>query len=128
MSPYIMAWTMVDKVAAVYYDFNMVDPEILQHNLQFYGIMGNSYRLIESFLQIRKQFVQANNSCSGMKRIKYKIPEGSVLGLIQLTIYLNYIANIKLDGKKIIYADDMSLLYTYSHDAVLKIQIQDDVK
>lgn len=77
-----MAWTMVDKVAAVYYDFNMVDPEILQHKLQFYGIMGNSYRLIESFLQIRKQFVQANNFCSGMKRIKYKVPEGSVLGLI----------------------------------------------
>lgn len=31
MSPYMMAWTMVDEAAAVYYDFDMVDPEILQH-------------------------------------------------------------------------------------------------
>lgn len=117
-------------VAGVFYDlskaFDLVDHEILLRKLRFYGIVGNAHKLIESYLRNRKQFVQIDGCSSRMEDIQYGVPQGSVLGPLLFTVYLNDIANMKLHGKLIMYADDMSLFYPYCHEVILKAQIEHD--
>lgn len=72
--------------------------------------------MIKSFLLERKQYVNINDYKSNVESVKHGVPQGSVMGPLLFTIYINYIANLKLHGKLIMYADDISLLYPYNHE------------
>lgn len=117
-------------VAGIFYDlskaFDLVDHEILIQKLEFYGLQASAIHLIRSYLQGRKQYVQIENSTSSVGLVKYGVPQGSVLGPLLFTLYINDISNLNLNGKLVMYADDISLFYPYHHDVILKAQIEHD--
>lgn len=59
-----------------------------------------------SYLSDRKQVVLINDHLSSEKPILTGVPQGSVLGPLLFLIYVNTLANLKLNASLIMYADD----------------------
>lgn len=117
-------------VGGVFYDFSrafdLVDHTILCQKLYFYGIRGSELELFRNYLYNRRQYVQINNAKSSIKPVLNGVPQGSVLGPLLFKLYLNDIANLELDGKLFMYADDLCVFYPYKENLVLKINIERD--
>ena len=70
-----------------------VDHNILLRKLFHYGIRDNNLKLLQSYLQNRKQYVSYQNT----EKIEYKnvicgVPQGSILGpLLFFSIYKRYL-------------------------------------
>ena len=77
----------------IYTDFSKAFDSVPHHRLlkkvQAYGIQGSLWRWIENFLKDRKQRVILGSQKSEWKPVTSSIPQGSVLGTILFTIFIN---------------------------------------
>ena len=94
--------------------FDTLDHNILLHKLKIYGINGNAYRLCESYLTNRQQYVEYNGYNSELLTIQTGVPQGSILGPVFFLIYVNDFARSTNMFRFIMYADDTTLLATLS--------------
>ena len=60
--------------------FDTLVHSVLLHKCKHYGIDGLAYKLIESYLESRKQYVEFNAERSDIKSINSRVPQGSILG------------------------------------------------
>lgn len=60
----------------------------------------------ESYLGNRQQRVNLNGNLSDYKYVEFGVPQGSVLGPVLFTIYINSLANVVRHSKLQMYADD----------------------
>lgn len=73
-----------------------VDHKILCNKLYLYGMRGVALRLVESYLENRKQcVVELERNCEMQKSeiatVKKEVPQGSILGsLLYFYIQMNY--------------------------------------
>ena len=82
--------------------------------LEYYGIRGSAYNLLESYLVKREQYVKFNNYNS--KQIETKsVPQGSILGTLLLCIYINDLVLASDKVNHIMYADDTTLYFTLQY-------------
>ena len=84
-----------------------------------YGVRGVVYNLLKSYLTERKQFVYINRSYSTTKTIQFGDPQGSNLGPILFSIYVNDMFNI-FDFSPVLYADDTCLYVKASKEKDLE--------
>lgn len=89
--------------------FDTVDHRLLIEDLSRIGINGICQKWFDSYLKNRKQQVLLKNSLSDEININTGVPQGSILGPILFTIYINEIKNIFInhDIRYHIYADDI---------------------
>lgn len=117
-------------VAGIFYDFtkafDLIDHKILIQKLRYYGICGRELSLLRSYLTNRKQFVQINSQKSTSRDVEHGVPQGSVLGPLLFTIFLNDLKNLCLSGKLFMYADDICLFYPYRHETAVKVYMERD--
>ena len=92
--------------------FDMVNHKILLSKLGCYGIRGLALSWFQSYLSNRKQIFKVNNSLSTFQNITCGIPQGSNLGPLLFTIYINDLPNSLEITEPAMFADDTSLTAT----------------
>ena len=115
------------KTACIYLDlaraFDTVNIEILLKKLYSYGITGTSHNLLKSYLSQRSHRLKYNDIVSDEKHISCGVPQGSILGPLLFTLYINDISNVCDEAKILLFADDTALLYSAPTLDLLQIKI-----
>mgnify|MGYP003507204238 CR=1 FL=1 len=89
--------------------FDTVPHERLVLKLEAYGITGRISGWVKSFLSDRSQRVRVNDDFSGNTAVKSGIPQGSILGPILFTIFINDLPK-DIDVYCKLFADDTKVL------------------
>jgi endonuclease/exonuclease/phosphatase family metal-dependent hydrolase len=88
--------------------FDVIDHDLLLKKLRYYSISENTILLLKSFLIDREQTVFINKLKSNPQLIKYGVPQGSVLGPLLFSIYINDLP-LHITDKCEMFADDTTL-------------------
>lgn len=106
--------------------FDTVNHNILISKLQHYGIRGTANSLFASFLTNRYQYVSLNGVKSSIKPINCGVPQGSVLGPLLFTLYINDISNCTTCDPRL-FADDTCLILHSDKLSDLNNKVTDEV-
>ena len=98
----------------------------MRKQLEKYGIKGTAHKLIRSYLSNRKQVCILNNSKSQQKTVQCGIPQGSNLGPLLLTIYINDLPNCLKHTQASMFADDTNLTCTGSSANEIEYKLNSD--
>ena len=92
--------------------FDTLHFDILLHKLYYYGVTSVSFELIRSYLTNRKQYVRFKTYKSDYMDIKSGVPQGSLLGPLLFSIYINDILTVRKKFQCLMYADD-TIIYSW---------------
>lgn len=102
--------------------FDTVPHERLLIMVDYYGIRGNMFNWIRTFLSNRKQSVSVNGTHSSSRPVVSGVPQGSVLGPALFLLFINDISN-SIQSKLRLFADDCVLSREVaSHQDCLTLQ------
>ena len=90
--------------------FDTISHEKMIKKLEALGLDGLTLGWFNSYLLDRSQCVKLNNMISDTLPITYGVPQGSILGPILFSIYINDIADIVNCGI-VLYADDTVIFH-----------------
>lgn len=113
-----------NKIIGIFIDlkkaFDSLDNSILIKKLEYYGIRGPYNKLIESYLTNRKCITHVRDVVSSTRQIKFGVPQGSILGPLLFTLYINDIKNLARDDEINLFADDTSIFCSSKNYRLLK--------
>ena len=106
-SGYVNAVVFLDVKKA----FDTVSHPILLSKLYSYGVKGNAYELLSSYLDNRTQKCAVNGVLSKSCTLTCEIPQGKTLGPLLFLLYINDLPNCLSNSQPRMYADDTHLTY-----------------
>ena len=92
--------------------FDCIPHDLLIAKLHAYGFSQKTVTFIYSYLKRRKQKVKVNNFLSDFLTLLSGVPQGSLLGSILFTIFLNDLLSILKLSDLFNFADDNSISTT----------------
>lgn len=107
-----------NQVDVIYTDYNKafdrIDHFILLQKLNSMGIRGDLLRWFSSYLENRSQAVALHNYTSSWISVPSGCPQGSLLGPLLFTVYVNDIDACLRSSKLLCFADDMKIFAAIS--------------
>ncbi len=101
----------------VLYDFSNAFPSVhhglMLSKLRNLGLSNPAVKWFQSYLTDRKQQVSTGSDVSSLLRIEYGVPQGSVLGPLLYSLYVNDISNVFNSSNFHLYADDLQNYVTF---------------
>ena len=95
--------------------FDVIDHVLLLRKLSFYGMSDTALELFQSYLTNRQKCVTVGTKTSPLSTLKFGVPQGSVLGPILFSLYINDLP-LYIETLCELFADHTSL---HSHHANL---------
>ena len=83
---------------------------IVLHKLKMYGIDGNLHQWLTDYLSNRKQRVVLNNSFSSWSNVPAGVPQGSILGPLLFSLYINDLPKFISHSKVVLYANECTFI------------------
>ena len=107
--------------------FDTMDHAILLGKLKLCGVSSQSLNWFQSYLSDRKQQTFIDGVQSDFCNITCGIPQGSILGPLLFTIYINDLPSCNLFSKPRMYADDTTLTTSAEDPCVLEHKMNYDM-
>ncbi|KAJ4446153.1 hypothetical protein ANN_12846 [Periplaneta americana] len=87
--------------------FDTVEIDILISKLRQMHLSESAVTWMDSYLRDRQQCVYHDNCCSSWRHVRAGVPQGSVLGPLLFTLYINGISSVLEHCQYHLYADDL---------------------
>ena len=89
--------------------FDTLTFEVLLYKLKYYGVTDTAFDLLKSYLTNRKQYVVFDSCQSEHVEIYTGVPQGSILGPLFFSIYINDLITVSDRLNFLMYADDTTI-------------------
>ena len=93
--------------------FDSISHTVLLQKLQALGVSSPSLDWFHSYLTGRCQRVRIHDTVSDLLPLKYGVPQGSILGPVVFTIYVNDLLSVPLHRKSAGHVDDNKLYLSF---------------
>lgn len=94
--------------------FDSIRHDFLLQKLQMLVVSSQSLDWFHSYLVGRRQRVRIQDAISDAPPLKYGVPQGSLLGPVLFTIYVNVLLSVPSYCKSACYIDDSKLYLSFS--------------
>ena len=107
--------------------FDTIDHAILLEKLKLHGVDCLSLEWFRSYLSDQKQQTLIDGAQSDFCNVTSGFPQGSILGRLLFTIYINYLPSCNLCSKPRMHADDATLTSSVEDPYVLEHKMNFDM-
>lgn len=106
--------------------FDMINHKILLQTLEGIGFRGKILKWFENYLDNRSMKVKVFNETSNETKVKYGVPQGSILGPLLYTLYVNNVFECIKNCMTYMFADDTALLSVNNNIDEAQHKLQQD--
>lgn len=118
------------QLDVIYFDlskaFDVVNHEILLAKLSKLDVHHSLLSLLKSYLRDRKCFVNSNGNSSATYEATTGVPQGSVLGPLLFSVFVNDVSTVIRHSSFLQYADDIKMFMEVREDQDC-VRLQSDV-
>ena len=95
--------------------------DLLLQKLQSIGVASSSLEWFHNYLSGRSQRVRIGDAISDPLPLRYGVPQGSILGPVLFTIYVNDLLSVTAHCKSVCHVDDCKLYLSFRSTDIARV-------